>query len=120
MLELVTVSTPADIAVARELFLEYAASLDIDLGFQGFEAELERLPGEYTALRGTLLLARDDALGVLGCVGVRPIDWPDTAEMKRLYVRPAARGLGVGRALAVASVEAARAMGYVAIRLDTL
>lgn len=108
---------PDDIAAARALFLEYAESLDFNLCFQGFDAEMARFPGDYTPPGGTLLLARDGDT-VLGVVGLRPA--PDGfGEMKRLYLRPAARGTGAGRALAVALIAAARALGKKGVLLDT-
>ena len=107
-----------DIDDVRDLFEEYAASLGVDLGFQNFEQEIAALPGDYTRPAGVLLLAEMDGR-VVGCIGVRRLD-DRTCEMKRLYIRDQARGHGLGRSLAQAAIEFARAAGYRAMRLDTL
>ena len=111
-----------DWTATRSIFQEYASSLQIDLAFQGFEEELATLPGEYAEPRGALLLAWVD--GVLaGCCALRPLDTSDytnAAEMKRLYVRPAFRGLGLGRQLTEGILDAARQAGYGCVLLDTL
>src|SRR6266478_5956696 len=111
-------SAPAEIELARGLFEEYADWLGIDLCFQGFAGELAGLPGLYAPSQGRLLLGWAEG-GAVGCVGVRPLD-PAVCEIKRLYVRPAFCGRGLGRRLAQRAVEEARAIGYSAIRLDTL
>lgn len=110
------------IDATRAVFLEYAASLGIDLCFQDFEHELASLPGAYAAPRGALLLAVCQG-EVAGCCALRAIDTTDYAnacEMKRLYVRPAHRGSGIGRTLAQEVVDRARVLGYDSILLDTL
>ena len=108
-----------DLDTVVALFREYAGSLDIDLGYQDFEDELESLPGYYAPPKGALLLAEIDGKAV-GCVAVRGLHATNFCEMKRLYVRNAARGTGAGRALADAAIAEARRMAYHAMRLDTL
>ena len=107
-----------DFTVARTLFEEYARALDIDLCFQNFGDELERIREIYGGPRGCLLLARQRQ-EVVGCVGLRALE-AATCEMKRLYVRAEARGRDIGRRLAVEIVERARVMGYRRVVLDTL
>jgi putative acetyltransferase len=101
----------------RPLFLEYAGSLSFGLEFQDFERELAGLPGDYAPPVGALLLARVSGTPA-GCVALRRIE-AGTAELKRLYVRPGHRGLGLGRLLAEAVVEHARELEYQRLRLDT-
>lgn len=112
--------TNEELATIVRLFREYAASLPIDLGYQGFEAELAALPGTYEPRRGELLLAHNLQGEAIGCVGLRPLDGLDFCEMKRLYVTPEGRGLGLGKTLALAIIEEARQRGYLEMRLDTL
>jgi ribosomal protein S18 acetylase RimI-like enzyme len=118
MIRLERAASPTDIESIRVLFREYADALGVDLEYQGFEEELRDLPGDYAPPSGTLLLAKSADV-VIGCVGVRALD-PATAEMKRLYVRPAGRGTGLGRTLAEAAIRFATVNGYERMRLDTL
>ena len=95
-MQIIQASTTDEIAAARALFEEYAASLDIDLCFQGFAEELANLPGVYAPPRGRLLLAEYGDV-VSGCAALRPLE-EGVCELKRMYVRPDFRGQGVGRA----------------------
>jgi GNAT superfamily N-acetyltransferase len=124
-------ANPADLAIARRLFLEYAHWLGVDLCFQGFDRELATLPGAYAPPRGRLLLAGAPPTG-FGCIALRPLEAPGESaalalpanpaigEVKRLYVQPAHRGEGWGRQLAETLINAARAIGYGELKLDTL
>lgn len=122
VIELATADSAQHLDEARSIFREYAAGLGVDLCFQNFEEELAGLPGEYAAPRGALLLARVDG-ALAGCCALRPLDsadYPNAAEMKRLYVRKAFRGFGLGRQLAEAVLDVARQAGYDCVLLDTL
>jgi len=107
-----------EIAAVRQLFEEYAGSLEVDLSYQGFTSEVAGLPGAYAPPHGRLLLATDEGISA-GCVALRPID-SKTCEMKRLFVRPERQGLGLGRMLAARVIIEARTIGYATILLDTL
>lgn len=132
-----------EFAEVRAIFREYAASLEVDLCFQDFDRELAELPGDYAPPRGTVLLALVEpsasaapppdapllarphapAAYVAGCCALRPldtVDYANAAEMKRLFVRPGFRGLGLGRQLVEAVLDVARAAGYACVLLDTL
>ena len=111
------VRSPAQLAEARRLFEAYVASLTFDLDFQGFADELATLPGKYAPPSGELLLAELDGRAV-GCVAMRDLG-DGVCEMKRLFLAPAARGHGLGRALVAAIIAMARARAYVTMRLDT-
>lgn len=120
--QLIYPDTAELLEATREIFREYAKSLGVDLCFQNFEAELARLPGDYAPPRGSLLLALVDGQ-VAGCCALRPldeVDVPNASEMKRLFVRPAFRGLGLGRELAQAILDEALRLGYDSVLLDTL
>ncbi|RYF33452.1 MAG: GNAT family N-acetyltransferase [Comamonadaceae bacterium] len=122
VIDLVTPSSPDELQATRAIFREYADTLGVDLCFQGFEDELATLPGEYAEPRGALLLAMVDG-ELAGCCALRPLDssdYPNAAEMKRLYVRRAFRGFGLGRQLVETTLDAARAAGYASVLLDTL
>ncbi|RZL63295.1 MAG: GNAT family N-acetyltransferase [Variovorax sp.] len=147
-IRLIPAVSASELDAARAMFRRYAAALDTDLAFQHFEEELATLPGDYASPRGALWLAvcedvgaadngtrrpadesaptlqqADRTLRVAGCCALRPldtVDYPNAAEMKRLYVHPDFRGLGLGRQLAEAVLDAARAGGYACVLLDTL
>lgn len=114
--------SPADLETLRTLFREYAQALGVDLCFQNFGRELALLPGDYAPPRGALLLAEVEGEAA-GCCALRPLDssdYPNAGEMKRLYVRRAFRGFGLGRELAEATLDLARQAGYGCVLLDTL
>ena len=117
-LSIIPALSPAQIAQARELFLEYAQSLGFSLCFQNFDQELAGLPGDYAPPSGRLLLAEWEGQ-VAGCVALRKLE-DGICEMKRLYLRPGFRGKGLGRAVAEHLVAEARAIGYGRMRLDTV
>lgn len=117
-MRIVAATTAAQLATARALIEEYATSLPVDLDFQDFRKEIARFPGKYGPPGGAVLVAY---LGKqpAGVVALRKHGRSD-CEMKRLYVRPAARGEGVGRALSRKIIEKAKRLGYARMRLDTL
>src|SRR5258708_13614374 len=117
-LTFVQAETPAQIAQARELFLEYAQSLGFSLCFQNFDQELAGLPGDYAPPSGRLLLAECNGQ-LAACVALHKLE-VDICEMKRLYLRPQFRGHGLGRALAERIITEARKIGYHSMRLDTV
>ena len=119
MISIVEANTSELLTVAHELFVEYAEQLGHDLCFQNFTKELEGLPGKYAPPTGCLRLAHEDGAWI-GCVAIRPGVTDGVCEMKRLYVRAAARGRGLGRQLAINAIDAARAVGYKKVVLDTL
>ncbi|SHF25238.1 Acetyltransferase (GNAT) family protein [Kaistia soli DSM 19436] len=109
----------ADLADVARLFAAYVASLGVDLTYQDFAGELARLPGQYGPPDGALLIARDADGLAIGCVALRPFA-PEVVEMKRMYVAPEGRGLGLGRGLLQAVLREARRLGAREILLDTL
>ncbi len=117
-LTIIAAQEPQHIPEVRAMFREYADWLGFDLCFQGFESELAGLPGAYAPPAGRLFLARcDDAWA--GCIGLRPFE-REVCEMKRLFVRPAFRGRGLGRGLTTRLIDEARLGGYALMRLDTI
>ena len=118
-MKLLFAETAEEVEEARDLFKEYADATGVDLCFQNFAQELAALPGDYAPPSGRLILARGGEGAAAGCVALRKID-EVTCEMKRLYVRPAFRGTGLGRTLAERVIAEAREIGYERMRLDTL
>ncbi len=121
-IDVVAAADDEALALARELFREYADQLGVDLCFQDFDAELATLPGDYAPPHGALLLAFVDGEPA-GCGAVRPlldVDYANACEMKRLYVRRAFRGFGIGRLLAQALMDHATGAGFSVMLLDTL
>jgi putative acetyltransferase len=118
MVKLVQAESPAEVAEARKLFIEYSDWLGLDLCFQNFEKELAELPGAYAPPDGRLFLALSEN-ELAGCVALRKIG-DGVCEMKRLFVRPSFRGLGIGKLMAMHLIEEARALRYERMRLDTL
>ncbi|MGH7772674.1 MAG: GNAT family N-acetyltransferase [Candidatus Binatia bacterium] len=118
MLTIVQAKESEELQAVRTLFKEYAASLNFELCFQNFNEELANLPGDYAPPEGCLLLALQDR-ELAGCVALRRQE-DDICEMKRLYVRPTVRGLGIGKALAEAIIVEARGKGYKNMWLDTV
>jgi GNAT superfamily N-acetyltransferase len=119
VLNIVPATAAQDLEDVRVLFGEYSGLVAEALCFQGFDRELDALPGEYAPPGGVLLLARDGEAGAAGCVALRRLD-AATGEMKRMFVRDAYRGSGLGRRLAVALIEEARKRNYARVVLDTL
>lgn len=115
---LILVESEEQVAVARQLFNEYADAIGVDLEYQGFTAELDALPSPYVPPHGALLMARFNG-DIAGCVALRRIK-DDTCEMKRLYVRPEFRAWGLGKRLIEAAIQQACHAGYTSLRLDTL
>ena len=117
-LQIWQITSDAQIAQARELFLEYARSLGFSLCFQNFDKELANLPGDYAPPEGRLLLAEYEG-HLAACVALHRLE-ADICEMKRLYLRPQFRGKGLGGILTDRIIYEARQIGYHRMRLDTV
>jgi len=118
MIEIAPARFPEDRAAVIAIFREYIASVSVNLEFQDYESEFATLPGKYAAPEGCLLLAWKQG-EVVGCVALRQVD-ANRCEMKRVYVRPPARGVGLGQKLVQAILAQARTAGYARICLDVL
>lgn len=116
---IVPVRSEEDIEATKALFYEYTAWLDLDLSYQSFDVEMANFPGKYAPPTGELFLARTGQGNPIGCAALRPLD-EGVCEMKRLFVKDSAKGLGVGKALVLALIDAAKKLGYHYIRLDSL
>lgn len=119
MYEIKAVTSKEDIKAIQGLFLEYAAWLDFPLCFQGFDKELAALPGKYSPPEGRLYTVLSSDGENSGCIGLRKFA-DGVCEMKRLYVKPAARGKGIGKALVERVIKDAKEIGYSRMRLDTI
>jgi putative acetyltransferase len=117
-IELIDVSVGPEMNEVRDLFMEYAASLNFSLCFQNFDVEVSRLPGEYASPLGRIILCRVNGQ-TAGCIAVKPLS-EGICEMKRLFVRPAFRGRKLGRRLALHLIQEAKVIGYHSMRLDTI
>jgi putative acetyltransferase len=117
-LQIFQANSDEDIQQARGLFEEYASGLGISLCFQNFDQELLHLPGNYAPPDGRLLLAMENEQ-LAGCIALRKLE-PQVCEMKRLFLRPAYRGKGLGKILVQSIIDEARTIGYTHMRLDTL
>jgi len=118
MTQVISAHTEAHFQYTRNLFVQYADTLGIDLEFQGFSRELATLPGGYAPPLGCILLAEFSG-NYVGCVALRPLE-SRICEMKRLFVIPKYRGRDIGRNLACSVIDKAREMGYEKMRLDTI
>jgi putative acetyltransferase len=119
MLTILQADTPQQIATARELMIEYATALGVDLCFQNFDEEVRTLPGKYAPPAGRIFLANWNGQAA-GVIAMRPMEETGACEMKRLFVRPAFRGKSLGRALAEKLIAEAAAIGYRKMKLDTM
>lgn len=117
MLQILQAQKGENLKIIKMLFGEYANSLDFDLDFQDFDKELANIPGDYSPPKGCLILAKHEGQAA-GCVALRELS-DGVCEMKRLYIKPQFRDLGIGRALAEAIIEKAQKIGYTHMRLDT-
>jgi GNAT superfamily N-acetyltransferase len=121
-MDIIHVETAEHLLEVRKLMVEWFTCLEkdhgIDMAYQSVDAELSSLPGSYAPPKGRLWLALDDDGASVGCVGIRPME-DGACELKRMYVQPASRGMGIGRELAVRAIDEARSMGYPLMRLDT-
>ncbi len=108
-----------DYQLAVGLFKEYAAQLGVDLEFQNFSSELEKMELHYTRPKGVLIIAYNEKYLPIGCFGIRNFE-NTTCELKRMYLRKEARGLGIGKLLLEKSISIGKELGYKSMRLDTL
>jgi GNAT superfamily N-acetyltransferase len=119
MIELKSAQSENDYAIAKELFLEYASQLGVDLGFQNFDKEVETIKSEYALPEGALFIGFDREQNPIGCFAVRKFK-DSVCELKRMYLQPRMQGHGAGSVMLKKAIAVAKELGYERMRLDTL
>jgi ribosomal protein S18 acetylase RimI-like enzyme len=119
IIKLTEAKSSSDYEIAIKLFKEYASQIGIDLGFQNFNEEIENLESKYSRPKGVIYIAYNDENSPVGCFGIRAFD-STICELKRMYLKEEARGLGIGKLMMKKSITVAKELGYDKMRLDTL
>lgn len=119
MVKLIEATSPYDYTLAVQLFMEYAAQIKIDLAFQNFSKEIENLEAQYSKPKGIIYIAYNEQNSPLGCFGIREFGGA-ICELKRMYLKEEARGLGIGKKMLQTAIVTGKKLGYKKMRLDTL
>lgn len=119
MVELTEGKSDEDFKTAIQLFKEYAAQIGVDLEFQNFTNEIQNIEIQYSRPKGIIFIARNDKNLPLGCFGIRALEG-SICELKRMFLKKEARGLGLGKQMLEKAIETAKELGYQKMRLDTL